>query len=299
MNAEDELSVYVRLPEARQKSKSLVLQVLLALFRHRLGLIGMVFLAIITLVSAFAPLLTPFSPTLIDYDAILMAPSLTHWFGTDEIGRDIFSRVIYGGRTAVQVIVLSVAIALVIGSAIGLMSGFYGGWIDDVIMRVMDGLLSFPMLILALTVITVLGPNLMNAILAIAIVNIPGFARLVRGEVLSVRQMDYVQAAVAVGASDVRIMALHIWRNISGTVIVFASLRGSQALITESALSFLGLGVQPPLPAWGQMIAVGMEYSANWWLSFFPGLLIFATVIGLNFLGDALRDVLDSRTAKR
>jgi peptide/nickel transport system permease protein len=268
------------------------------LLRHRLGRIGVVVLAVMLLVAAAAPLIAPYDPTAVYYDAMLGPPSWDHLLGTDDVGRDILSRIIFGARIAFEVICISIAGAIVVGSVLGMLSGYIGGWFDHVIMRVMDGMLAFPMLVLALGIIAVLGPNLLNAVLAITIVNVPGFARLVRGQVLAVRGLDYVQAARALGASDLRIMIHHIWPKVAGNVIVYASLRGSAALITESSLAFLGLGAQPPTPSWGGMLTTAMQYWNAWWMSIFPGAAICIMVLALNFVGDALRDTLDVRLAE-
>jgi peptide/nickel transport system permease protein len=285
----------VTAPASAHKSRSLLALALRDLWRHPLGRLGGLLVLLLVLAAICAPWLAPYDPAGINYESILVPPDAGHWFGTDEIGRDILSRVLYGARVSLQVVGVAIGGAMVIGSAIGLVSGFLGGAADALIMRIMDGLLAFPMLVLALAIVAVLGPDLINATIAIAIVNIPGFARLVRGEVLVVRELEYVLAARAIGASPLRLMALHVWPNVSGNVIVYASLKASSALITESALSFLGLGVQPPTPSWGQMVATGMDYFQAWWMSFFPGLAIFLTVLALNFLGDGLRDVLDPR----
>ncbi len=267
------------------------------LLRHRLGRIGVIVLAVMLLVAVAAPLIAPYDPTTVYYDAILGPPSWDHLLGTDDVGRDILSRIIFGARIAFEVICISIAGAIVVGSVLGMLSGYIGGWFDHIIMRVMDGMLAFPMLVLALGIIAVLGPNLLNAVLAITIVNVPGFARLVRGQVLAVRGLDYVQAARALGASDLRIMLHHIWPKVAGNVIVYASLRGSAALITESSLAFLGLGAQPPTPSWGGMLTTAMQYWNAWWMSVFPGAAICIMVLALNFVGDALRDALDVRLA--
>lgn len=281
------------------RSRSHARAIALGLWAHPLGRVALVVLALLLLAAALAPVLAPYDPAAVDYDAVLVPPNAAFWLGTDEIGRDILSRVLFGARVSLQVVLVSICAALLIGSSIGMVSGYLGGRVDTVIMRVMDGLMAFPVLVLALAIIAVLGPDLVNAMIALAIVNIPGFARLVRGEVLVQRELEYVHAARLLGASPGRVMLRHIWPNVSGNVIVYASLRASTALITESALSFLGLGVQPPTPSWGYMVAIGMEYSNAWWLSFFPGLAIFLTVLSLNFLGDALRDMLDPRLRAR
>lgn len=270
--------------------------VLAGLWGHRLGRAGALIVLALLIAAFGAGSFAPHDPTEIHYDHILTPPDARFWFGTDELGRDIFSRIVFGARVSLQVVAAAVALSLVIGAAIGLLSGYARGWIDDVAMRIMDGLMAFPALVLALAIVAVLGPDLLNAMIAIAIVNTPGFARLVRGETLVVRELDYVQAARAMGASPLRIVARHVWPSVSGNVLVYASLKASAALITESALSFLGLGVQPPTPSWGYMLATGMQYTQAWWMSIFPGLAIFVTVLGLNLIGDAARDVIDPRT---
>jgi peptide/nickel transport system permease protein len=267
-----------------------------ALARHRLGRIGAAGLGLLVVGALLASIVAPYDPTEIDYEALLQAPSWAHWFGTDELGRDILSRVLYGSQTSLQVMALAISGALVIGVTVGLVSGFIGGWFDDLCMRVVDGLLAFPTVILSLAIVAALGPSLTNAIIAIAVVNVPDFARLVRGQVIAVRQYDYVQAAQAVGMSTARLLWRHVWPSVRGSVIVYASLKAAAAIITESALSFLGLGVQPPQPTWGSMLSTAMQYGEAWWIAIFPGLAIFLTVLALNLLGDGLRDVLDPRT---
>ena len=263
--------------------------------RHRLGMAGLIFLTLVVLGALFAPVVAPFDPDALDYSAILAPPSSTYLLGTDEIGRDLLSRLLYGGRVSLLIVLGALAIAVTVGSTIGLVAGLFGGKIDDIIMRIMDGLLAFPMLIFALAIVAVLGPNLLNAIIAIAVVNTPEFARLVRGQTLAIRELEFVQAAHALGASMPRIMFMHVWPSLSGNVIVYASLRACSALITESSLAFLGLGVSPPTPTWGQMLATALQYPDNWWLGIYPGLAIFLTAISFNFVGDGMRDALDAR----
>ncbi|MCM0018896.1 MAG: ABC transporter permease [Tagaea sp.] len=262
------------------------------------GAFGLWVLGAVLFAGLAAPWIAPYSPLDIDPDNFVGPPSAAHWFGTDEIGRDILSRVLHGATVSLQVVVLAIGLALVAGSALGLVSGWLGGAWDSAIMRTMDALLAFPLLVLALAIVAVLGPDLMNAMLAIAVTKTPGFARLVRGEVLALKNVEYVKAARAAGSTDLRILVRHIWPNVSGNVIVYGSLSASQALITESALSFLGLGAQPPTPSWGYMIATGIQYHQAWWISLFPGLAIFLTVLAFNFLGDAVRDALDSRLGR-
>jgi len=284
-----------KLAAAQQRSKGMLARTAVRLWRHKLGKFGVFIISGIIFAAVLAPVVSPHDPTHVYYEAVLVPPSTQFPFGTDEIGRCILSRTIYGARVSLQIVFVAIVISLFVGSMIGLVAGYFGGWVDDVLMRIMEGLLSFPMIVLALAIIAVLGPSLSNAMIALAIVNTPGFARLIRGQVLSVKEMDYVLAARALGVSDFRIMWRHIWPSVGGNAIVYASLRGSAALITESALSFLGLGVQPPTPAWGYMVAVGMNYWSEWWMSFFPGLAIFFAVLGLNFFGDALRDAMDAK----
>jgi peptide/nickel transport system permease protein len=295
MNMTSSGSVAVNEPAAK-RPRSRFLVTLSAVFRHRLGMIGGTVLCILLLSALFAPLIAPYSPFEIDYVSFLKPPDSAHWFGTDELGRDILTRILYGGQASLQVMAMSIIGALVIGSAMGLIAGYLGGWVDEVVMRVVDGLLSFPAIVLALAIVAALGPSLMNAIIAIAIVNVPDFARLVRGQVVAIRRYEYVQAAHAIGMSSTRLMWRHVWPSIRGSVIIYSTLKAAQAVITESALSFLGLGVQPPEPTWGSMLSTAMRYGDSWWMSVFPGLAIFATVLALNLLGDALRDALDPTT---
>ena len=266
------------------------------LIRNRIAWIGIVVLLLNILLAALAPQISPYPPLDVNISATLQGPSPAHWMGTDDIGRDILSRTVFGSRISLMVMAVSIILASVCGSVLGLISGYLGGAWDDLIMRTMDGLLAFPMLILALAIVAALGPKLENAVIAIAIATMPAFARLVRGEVLALKSAEYVTAARSVGCSDRRILFSHIWPNVTGTVIVFASLRAASAIITEASLSFLGLGAQPPTATWGSMVAYGMTYwQLAWWMAFFPGLAIFLTVLGLNFLGDGLRDAFDTR----
>jgi len=237
----------------------------------------------------------PYSSADIDYMAIMMPPDDAHLFGTDEVGRDILSRCIEGARTSLIVVFSAVAFSAVVGMAIGLVAGWVGGLTEKILMRVMDAVLAFPLIVLALTIIAILGPSLSNAILAIGIVKIPHFARLTRGEVLSLKELDYIKAMKTLGASEARILLRHILPNSIGPVLVYVSIAASLALMTEASLSFLGLGVQPPTPSWGGMVAVGMQNYQFWWMSIFPGLAIFLTVFAFNLLGDAIRDAVDAR----
>ena len=288
-------SATVSVVKATQASQNISVMFVRKLLQQKLAWIGLLICVAVILSAIFAEVLAPYDPSESHYEAILSAPSAQFWLGTDEIGRDILSRVIYGARVSIQVALVSIALAIVLGSMLGMIAGYFGGWTDHIVMRVMDGMLAFPMLVLALGIIAVLGPSLLNTTLAITIINVPSFARLVRAQVLVVRKLDFVLAARALGAGDLRIMLRHVWPSVVGNLIVYASLRASTAIITESSLSFLGLGAQPPTPSWGQMLSTAMQYWDAWWMSVFPGIAIFITVIALNFLGDSLRDTLDTR----
>ena len=288
-------SATVSVVKATQASQNISVMFVRKLLQQKLAWIGLLICVAVILAAIFAEVLAPYDPSESHYEAILSAPSAQFWLGTDEIGRDILSRVIYGARVSIQVALVSIALAIVLGSMLGMIAGYFGGWTDHIVMRVMDDMLAFPMLVLALGIIAVLGPSLLNTTLAITIINVPSFARLVRAQVLVVRKLDFVLAARALGAGDLRIMLRHVWPSVVGNLIVYASLRASTAIITESSLSFLGLGAQPPTPSWGQMLSTAMQYWDAWWMSVFPGIAIFITVIALNFLGDSLRDTLDTR----
>ncbi len=264
--------------------------------RNRLAALGMVILAILLLITLFAPWVAPFAPEEQIPTAALQGPSTTHLFGTDNIGRDIFSRVLYGTRVSLLVGLSSIGVAAVLGILLGLVSGFYGGWLDTLLMRAMDALLAFPAILLAIFIVAVLGPSLVNAILAVGIVYTPTFARLVRSSALSIREQEYLEAARAIGAGDLHIMLNVILRNSLSPIIVQFSLGVGYAILVEAGLSFLGLGVQPPLPAWGSMLGAGRNYMAFApWLTAFPGMAIFVSVLGFNFVGDGLREALDPR----
>lgn len=260
-------------------------------------LIGAVSVALVAFAAIFAPLLAPYDPNLPDFSAALAPPGAANWFGADDLGRDTFSRIVHGARASLLVGFLSVAGALVLGTALGLAAGYFGGLADALVMRCMDVLFAFPGILLALGITAALGPSLTNAILAIAVVNLPVFARLARSQALVIRALDYVEAKRALGFGPWSILARTVLPNALGPIVVQASLLFASAIITESYLSFLGLGVQPPTPTWGNMLrnAIGfMDMSA--WLACFPGIAIFATVLGFNLLGDGLRDRLDPRS---
>ncbi len=264
------------------------------LIKGKLALLGLVIFLVVILVSLLAPWISPYDPNATNTAELIKPPSAAHWMGTDELGRDVFSRIIDGTRISLVVGVIAVFIALAAGSLLGLIAGYWRGSIDNVIMSVMDAIWAFPTLILALAITAALGPSLTNVTIAIGLVFTPGFARLVRGMVLTVREREYIQSARSIGLNDREIIGRYIWPNITPTIIVQASLNAAQAIIAEASLSFLGLGIQPPAASWGSMLKAGYPYlEMAAWLSIFPGLAILITVLGLNFLGDGLRDAMD------
>jgi len=263
---------------------------------NRLGVIGLVVVVALTVMALLAPYIAPFDPAKQDFSALLQPSSSVHWLGTDELGRDTLTRVMYGARISLSAGLVSVALALLVGTLLGLVSGFVGGWLDELIGRFIDALLAFPFLILAITLAAILGPSLQNTMLAIAIVTTPAFARVTRAQVLAQRELEYVQAAGALGAGSARTLLRHILPNISAALIVQTSLAIAEAVLAESTLSFLGLGVQPPTPSWGSMLNTARGYLQTApWLALAPGVIIFATVLAFNLLGDGLRDALDPR----
>jgi len=270
-----------------------------ALLRHRSGMIGLLLLTILLLLALLAPYIAPYDPLEMHAADRFHPPSRTYLFGTDEFGRDIFSRVLYGARIAFGVGGISVSIAAVIGVIVGLIAGYVGGTFDAVVMRLFDVILAFPAILLAIVILAMLGPGSQNAILAIAIVNIPGFARLTRANVLVERSKEYVEASRAVGAGPARIIFRNIFPNTVSTILVQITIALASAVLLESALSFLGLGTPLPAPSWGSMLSVGRGYlPLAPWYGIFPGLAITTMVMGFYLLGDGLRDALDPRRQK-
>ncbi len=261
-----------------------------------IALFAGVIILIFASVAVFAPYLAPYDPAKPDFASVRKAPSETYVLGTDENGRDILSRVIFGARASLVAGVISVFIAVALGVPLGLISGYYGGFLDEIIMRFTDALLAFPFLILAVALAAALGPSLTNAMIAIGIASTPAFIRLTRGQVLSVKSEEFVQAAIASGARDLRIIFLYVLPNSFAPILVQATVTIAGAIIAESSLSFLGLGVQPPTPSWGGMLNVAKNYMNQApWMAVWPGLSIFVTVLAFNLFGDGLRDMLDPR----
>ena len=247
--------------------------------------------------AAFAPLVAPYDPIKVNVADSLLPLSGAHFLGTDDLGRDVLSRVIWGSRVSLSVGVISVSIGFLLGVSLGLAAGYLGGTFDLLVMRGIDALLAFPALVLAIAITAALGPQIQNAMIAIGIVAIPAYARLTRGQALSLRERDFIVAARTVGARPIRIVLRHIFPNLANALIVQATLSTAFAILAEAALSFLGLGPQPPYPSWGQDINYSQRYLPNlkWWMSVGPGVAIFTAVFAFNFLGDALRDALDPR----
>ena len=271
-----------------------------AFVRHRLAMTGAAIVVLLVAAALFGRALAPYDAVGMDFAARFAPPSAAHPFGTDEFGRDVFSRVLYGARISLQVALIAVGISGTVGVMLGLSAGFFGGWIAEVVMRVMDVFFAFPAVLLAITVMAILGRGVGNAMIAIAIVYVPIFARVTRGAVIGVRGREYVTAARALGQGPGAIMRKHVLPNALGPIIVQTSLSLAFAILAEAALSFFGLGTQPPEPSWGRMLSEGRGFLRQApWMGIFPGLAIMVSVMGFNFLGDGLRDILDPRTSDR
>jgi ABC-type dipeptide/oligopeptide/nickel transport system permease subunit len=267
------------------------------LLRRPLAVAGLVVALMFVLMAIFAPVIAPYDPGHSDFSAALAPPSSEHLFGTDELGRDVFSRTVWGARASMQVGVFSTLLAMAVAVPIGLVAGYYRGWVDPVVSRITDVMLAFPFLIVAVGLAAILGPSLTNATIALAFAAVPALIRVTRGETLALREEDYVRAAIANGASDTTILGRHVLPNMTGTLIVQMTVWIPTAIIGESLLSFLGLGVQPPTPSWGVMLSAAQPFIDQApRLVIFPGLAIFLATLSFNLLGDGMRDVLDPRT---
>ncbi len=269
---------------------------MMRLARSPLAMFGLAIIFVLVFCAIFAELISPYSPIKQDLMHMFETPSSAHWLGTDEFGRDILSRLIYGARVSLQVGFIAVGIALVIGGMLGAISGYYSGRLDNIIMRVMDVLLSIPQTLLAIAIVAALGPSLMNLMIAVGISAVPTYARIVRGSVLSIRSMEFIEAARAAGSSDLRIILKHIIPNSMAPIIVQSTLGVASAILNAAGLSFIGLGIQPPNPEWGAMLSGGRQYIRDYpHMTLYPGLAIMLTILALNFLGDGLRDALDPK----
>ena len=278
------------------KSESFSAQTMYYLMKNRLAVIGGTLVALVFILSIFAPLIAPYNPSTIDIKNILVGPGFSHWLGTDDLGRDVLSRMLWGGRISLEVGFVAVGIATVIGIILGALAGFYGGWIDSMIMRAVDIMLSIPTIFLILAVIAILEPSIINIMIIIGLTSWMEPARLIRAEFITLKERDFVIAAHAIGARDSRIIMKHILPNGLSPILVSATMGIGGAILIESGLSFLGLGVQPPTPSWGSLLSAGKDnIEIAWWLSAFPGLAILITVLGYNLLGEGIRDALDPR----
>lgn len=267
-----------------------------ALVRDPIGCTALVILAIVLTLAIFAPLVAQFDPLVQNRRAILLPPSLTHWFGTDDIGRDVFSRVLYGTRISLLVGMMVVIVTMTVGGLVGMVSGYFGGWVDMIIQRIVEALDVLPSLVLSLFIAAMLGPSVRNVIIAVTLAQIPRFVRVVRSETMKVRSHDFIAASRVIGASPLRIMLTHGVPNLMPTMLVLGSLVFGIAIMTEAALSFLGVGTPPPNPSLGTMLSQGTRFIGQApWLIVFPGLMLTISVLALNLIGDALRDVLDPR----
>ncbi len=280
------------------KKRSQWVEVWSRLKRDKMALFGLTILCIVVFSAVFADFIADYETVVIAQNLSdrLQGPSMQYWLGTDEFGRDIFARMVHGTRVSLLVGVLSVSISIIFGGAMGAVAGYYGGKLDNVIMRIMDIFLAVPSILLAIAIVSALGANLMNLMLAIAISSIPQYARIVRASVLSLRDQEFIEAARAIGANDARIIFRHIIPNSLAPVIVQGALGVAVAILSTAGLSFIGLGIQPPEPEWGAMLAGGRQYLRHaWHVTTFPGLAIMITILALNLLGDGLRDALDPR----
>ena len=280
------------------KKRSQWLEVWRRLKRNKMAVVGLVILIILVLLAVFANVIANYDNVVIKQNLSqrLQAPSAAHWLGTDEFGRDIFARLVHGTRVSLQVGIIAVGISIVIGGILGAIAGYYGGKLDNIIMRIMDIFLAVPSILLAIAIVSALGPSILNLMLAISISSVPSYARIVRASVLSIRDQEFIEAAKAIGASNTRIIFRHIIPNSLAPVIVQATLGVASAILSTAGLSFIGLGIQPPAPEWGSMLSGGRQYLRYaWWVTTFPGVAIMITILSLNLLGDGLRDALDPR----
>ncbi|WP_141604517.1 nickel transporter permease [Terrilactibacillus laevilacticus] len=280
----------------QQKKPSIMMEIWKSFRKNKLALVGSIIVMLLILMAIFAGVIAPQSINNQNMHLRLQAPSSSHWFGTDDFGRDIFSRVVYGARLSIRVGFMSVIGSIIIGTFLGVLAGYFGRWIDTIISRLFDILLAFPSILLAIAIVAILGPSLSNALIAIAIVNIPNFGRLVRAKVLSVKEEEYIMAAKSIGMSHTRILFYHILPNSITPIIVQGTLSIATAILEAAGLGFLGMGAQAPLPEWGKMLSDSKEFIQNApWTMIFPGIFIMLTVLGFNLVGDGLRDALDPK----
>lgn len=286
--------------EEMGKEETYLHMIIRRFFKHKLAVAGLIIFGIIILMAIFAPLIAPYDPAKVA-DSFEAPPSAAHWLGTDEVGRDVLSRLIYGARVSIIVGLGAVAIYVVIGTVLGLVAGYLGKWADNIIMRITDVFMSFPYLMVILVLVSVLGPNLLNITFVLGVLGWPAVARLVRGQVLSVKEMDYVKAGVALGYSTPKILFQHILPNAMAPILVNATFGVASAIIMEASLSFLGMGVRPPAASWGNMLTQAESLtvlSSQPWLWLPPGMMILLAVLSINFIGDGLRDAVESQNSR-
>lgn len=283
-------------PMAPNKRRSQWLEVWRRLRKNRAAMVGLFIILLLIIAAIFADVIAPEGYDDQNLYRRLQPPSRQHFMGTDNFGRDIFSRIIYGSRISLQVGFIAVSISAITGGALGAVAGYYGGRLDNVIMRIMDILLAVPSILLAISIVAALGPGLFNVMIAVGISSIPAYARIVRASIMTIKEQEFIEAAKAIGASDFRIIVKHILPNAMAPIIVQATLGVANAILSAAGLSFIGLGIQPPIPEWGAMLSAGRHYIRDYWyIATFPGLAIMITIFGLNLFGDGLRDALDPR----
>lgn len=268
------------------------------LTKNKMAMLGLAIITILILLALFADVIADYETVVIKQNLAkrLMPPNADNWLGTDEFGRDIFARLVHGARVSLKVGILAVGLSIVIGGTLGAIAGFYGGYVDNTIMRIMDIFLAVPSILLAIAIVSALGPSIINLMIAISVSSVPNYARIVRASVLSIRDQEFIEAAKAIGASNARIIFKHIIPNSLAPVIVQGTLGVASAILSTAGLSFIGLGIQPPDPEWGSMLSGGRQYLRYaWWVTTFPGVAIMITILSLNLLGDGLRDALDPR----
>lgn len=288
----------VKTSSTENKKRSQWAEIWRRLKQNKMAMFGLAIISVIVLSAVFADFIADYNDVVIKQNLgdRLQGPSMKYWLGTDEFGRDIFARMIHGARVSLKVGVLAVGIAVIIGGSLGAVAGYYGGKLDNIIMRIMDVFLAVPSILLAIAIVSALGPSIINLMLAISISSVPSYARIVRSSVLSIRDQEFIEAARAIGASDARIIMRHIIPNSLAPVIVQGTLGVAGAILSTAGLSFIGLGIQPPAPEWGSMLSGGRQYLRYaWHVTTFPGLAIMITILALNLLGDGLRDALDPR----
>lgn len=295
-NGVNQVSAQSDIVEKIPKKQSQLFVTWRRLKRSKMAMCGLVIIGLLFITAIFAEFIAPYPYAQQNLKETFQYPSIRHLFGTDDFGRDIFSRIVYGARISLEVGFLSVGISIIIGGFLGAIAGYYGGKLDQLIMRSMDILLSIPSILLAISIVAALGPGLVNLMIAVGISSIPRYARIVHASVLTIRDYEFVEAARAVGSSDLRIIFKHILPNCLAPLIVQSTLGVATAIIVAAALSFIGLGIQPPVPEWGAMLSGGRSFIRNYWfMTVFPGMAIMITVFGLNLLGDGLRDALDPK----